>query len=590
MSIHFPTLTAARATAIIADRPAVAAEETAMSHTSMHARLRQTLQRAMTADRLARRTGVPADEWLAHGRSRRELLALMASAGALPWAACGAAASNAPAGPAQADATLAGDGGQSVDAKPIGDAAATQPGTVAIIGAGLAGLHCAVRLWRDYGIASTIYDGQKRAGGRCWTDRDTFKALDAMHCELGGELIDSNHKTMLALCKEFGLELLDYAKDDPDLETELLVVQGKIWTEKELLAAWQPLSSAIGAAQKRLPGGQMPTHDNPQGAQDVDKQSLAAWLDAQKVTGALRTLIDQTFIAEFGLDLDQQSALNLLDMVAPASDEIRLLGDSDERWHLKAGNDALVAKLVEALPVGALQLDHTLQKAAKGSDGRTNLTFAAPGGTVEVKADRAVFALPFSALRKVDATGLALPALKANSIAELSYGTNSKLMVGFKSRVWRKADSNGTIVTDLGFGLCWETSRLQSTTDLGILTHYPGGKKGVDHGLGTAANQRDAFLNQLDAILSGAKKAATADAVRQHWPSVPWIEGSYCCYKPGQFTTIRGAEAAAVGNVHFCGEHTDLVMQGYLEGAVASGARVAGEIATAWKSPKKSGV
>ncbi len=512
---------------------------------------------------------------------------MLASAGALPLVGCGATATNTATGGGQADGIAASDAKVGTDGSTAADAVASSAGTVAIVGGGLAGLHCAVRLWRDYGVKATVYDGQKRAGGRCWTDRDTFKVLDSMHCELGGEFIDSNHKTLLGLCKEFSLELLDYDKDDPKLDDELLFVQGKLASEKELLAAWKPVAAAIAAAQKRLPGGRVPTYDRTQGAEAIDKQSLAGWLDAQKVTGALRTLIDQTFVGEFGLDPDQQSALNLLDMVDPSQSEIGLLGDSDERWHLKAGNDALVSKLVEALPAGALNLDHTLQKAALGADGRAVLTFATASGSVEVKADRAVLALPFSALRKVDVSGLALPAIKAKSIAELAYGTNSKLMVGFKSRVWRKADSDGTIVTDLGFGMCWETSRLQSTTDFGILTNYTGGKKGEDHGLGTAANQRDAFLNQLDAILTGAKKAATADAVRQHWPSVPWIEGSYCCYKPGQFTTIRGAEAAAVGNVHFCGEHTDLVMQGYLEGAVASGARVAGEIATAWKLPKK---
>ncbi len=559
-----------------------------MSHTPLHASLQRMAQRVAIAERLASRTSVPAEEWLARGRSRRDLLAMLASAGALPLLGCGAASTQGTGGVSGTDTGGLADAATGADSENKADATAKPTGTVAIIGGGLAGLHCAVRLWRDYGVTATVYDGQKRAGGRCWTDRDTFKGLDSMHCELGGEFIDSNHKTLLGLCKEFGLELLDYDKDNADLDDELLFVQGKVWSQKELLGAWKPLAAAIASAQKRLPGGRMPTFDRTQGAEAIDKQSLAAWLDAQKVTGALRTLIDQTFIGEFGLDPDEQSALNLLDMTDPSQSEISLLGDSDDRWHLKAGNDSLVAKLVQALPPGALQLEHTLQKAAVGPDGRAVLTFAGPGGAVEVKADRAVFALPFSALRKVDLAGLGLPASKAKSIAELAYGTNSKLMVGFKSRVWRKADSDGTIVTDMGFGMSWETSRLQSTTDFGILTNFTGGKKGVDHGVGTAGNQRDAFLNQLDAIISGAKKAATADTVRQHWPSVPWIEGSYCCYKPGQFTTIRGAEAAAVGSLHFCGEHTDLVMQGYLEGAVASGARAATEIAGAWKLPKKT--
>jgi monoamine oxidase len=33
-----------------------------------------------------------------------------------------------------------------------------------------------------------------------------------------------------------------------------------------------------------------------------------------------------------------------------------------------------------------------------------------------------------------------------------------------------------------------------------------------------------------------------------------------------------------VGNLHFCGEHTSLDFQGYMEGAAETGARAAGEI------------
>ena len=545
-----------------------------MAHSNLYAQLRRFVRRQLGAAQLERTTGIPRNEWLDASRTRRQLLELMAALGTAPLLGC----SQSP----QVTGT------KTTDTTPIDTAVDTEVagktppnvGMIAIVGGGLAGLHCALRLWQDYGVKSLVYDGQTRVGGRCHTDHDTFKKLGEMHCELGGEFIDSNHVTMRKLCKDFDLPLLDYNDDDPNLDDSLLVVQGKVWSEKSLRSAWKPLADAIAKAQQALPGGLAPTYDKTQGAETIDNKSLAQWLDEANVTGPLRTLVDVTYTSEFGLDPEHQSALNLLDMVDASASGIALLGDSDERYHLKAGNEALVLKMVAALPSGAIQLGHTLQKASLGSDGRVVLTFATVGGSnVEVKADRTVMALPFSALRHVDTSGLALPAIKAKSINTLAYGTNSKLMVGFKSRVWRKVGSNGTILTDLGFGACWETSTLRSTTDLGILTQYSGGKKGVDAGLGSAANQRDACLNQLDAIIAGSKVAATADAVRMHWPSVPWVEGSYSCYKPSHYTSIRGAEAAQVGSIHFCGEHTDLAMQGYLEGAVASGERVAVEIA-----------
>lgn len=556
-----------------------------MAHTPVFAQLQRMVRRQRAAEALHARTGVPVAEWLAPGRSRRDVLALLASAGAIPFVGCGNTSASGSGstglGDAQASTDTASDlpkGGTATDSAGAKEVSGKPAGTVAIVGGGLAGLHCALRLWQDYGIASTVYETQARTGGRCWTDRDTFAKLDGMHCELGGEFIDSGHPTALKLCKAFGLPLLDYQTDDKKL-SDWLIVEGKIWSEFELLQAWKPLASAIGKAQQSLKGGQMPTFDQANGGEALDKQSLADWLDAQKVTGALRTLIDVAYTGEFGLDPADQSMLNLLDMAQATPDALAVIGSSDERYHVQGGNDALVQKMVAALPAGAVKTGHTLQKAAKNSDGRILLTFSSAGGAVEVKTDHAIFALPFTALRKVDLAGLDLPKPKAKCIAELGYGTNSKLMVGFKSRIWRKLGNTGAIATDVGFQQCWDTSRMQSPKDLGILTNYSGGQHGDSVGLGSAGNQRDAWLNQLDALLTGAKVAATSDVVRQHWKGVPWVEGSYCVYGPGQFTSIRGAEAGRVGNLHFCGEHTDLVMQGYLEGALASGERAALELA-----------
>ena len=63
------------------------------------------------------------------------------------------------------------------------------PSRVAIVGAGLAGLACATRLLtKDIGV--TIYEANKRVGGRTFTDRTSFPGRTV---DLGGEFIDSWH-------------------------------------------------------------------------------------------------------------------------------------------------------------------------------------------------------------------------------------------------------------------------------------------------------------------------------------------------------------------------------------------------------------
>ena len=58
---------------------------------------------------------------------------------------------------------------------------------------------------------------------------------------------------------------------------------------------------------------------------------------------------------------------------------------------------------------------------------------------------------------------------------------------------------------------------------------------------------------------------------RFHWPSHPWSLGSYACFRPGQWTTLRGAISERIGNLHFAGEHCAFDNQGFMEGGVETG-------------------
>ena len=54
-----------------------------------------------------------------------------------------------------------------------------------------------------------------------------------------------------------------------------------------------------------------------------------------------------------------------------------------------------------------------------------------------------------------------LPDVKKRAIQELGYGTNAKVLVGFKSRVWEKQGYSGATYSDELFQLAWANSFLQ---------------------------------------------------------------------------------------------------------------------------------
>ena len=97
--------------------------------------------------------------------------------------------------------------------------------------------------------------------------------------------------------------------------------------------------------------------------------------------------------------------------------------------------------------------------------------------------------------------------------------------------------------------------------------------------LAKAKQQADATSAQLEAVFPGIANArGDAPAVRFHWPSNPWVRGSYACLRPGDWTGLRGAMGEPVGRLHFAGEHCALDTQGFMEGGVESGETAATEV------------
>lgn len=77
--------------------------------------------------------------------------------------------------------------------------------TVAIVGAGIAGLGCAFRLRHRYGIHAEVYESSERPGGRIRTLRGQFDGDQLV--EEHAEFINPEHTHTLGLVKRFGLQL-----------------------------------------------------------------------------------------------------------------------------------------------------------------------------------------------------------------------------------------------------------------------------------------------------------------------------------------------------------------------------------------------
>lgn len=171
------------------------------------------------------------------------------------------------------------------------------------------------------------------------------------------------------------------------------------------------------------------------------------------------------------------------------------------------------------------------------------------------------------------------------AIRELGTGRNAKLQLQFRDRLWRTQGKNGDTYADTGYQATWEVTRAQPGAS-GILVDYTGGDVAQAMGSDSLNTRATTFLSQLEPVVSGITSQWNGRAHLDWWPGSPYMRGSYSYYRVGQYTTIAGLEGLRQGTCHFAGEHTSLDFQGYLNGAVESGERVAREILGDFKAAR----
>ncbi|MEO6244396.1 MAG: FAD-dependent oxidoreductase [Opitutaceae bacterium] len=449
---------------------------------------------------------------------------------------------------------------------------------VVVVGAGLAGLTCAYRL-KQAGLDATLYEANSRVGGRCWTRRNDFR--ENQIAEHGGELIDQGHVNIRHLAQELRLPLDNLLAAEPNGSEPFFYFGQARYSYREatndLKAIWQKLHRDLSEAG-------YPTLYNRSTARgrQLDQMSVRDWI-IESVPGGVNSrlgqLLEVGYNIEYGAEPETQSALNLIYLLAYNSPgQFNLFGASNEKFHVRGGNDRIVSTLVSVLS-GQVVTGESLVAARRTAGGAYTLTFQNAQGMHDVAADKVVFALPFSILRNVvDISAAGFSPLKLTAIDELPMGSNAKLNLQFSRRHWVTLGGNGDTFASTGYQASWEVTRAQPGA-AGILVGYSGGNHAEDLKAGTPATQAAAFLAQIEPVLPGLGAYFNQRATVDYWGQTsPFTRGSYAYWKKGQYTAFAGIEGVQERNAHFCGEHTSIDSQGYLNGAVETGERAAAEI------------
>jgi monoamine oxidase len=460
--------------------------------------------------------------------------------------------------------------------------------SIAVVGAGMAGLASADRL-REEGILATIYEAaSERVGGRVRSLAGTFPGRTI---ELGGEFIDYWHATLLRYVHRFNLtrvDLFDTAADVP------YRIDGVAYPESEIIEAFRDVVQRMKRDMRSVTSGISARNFDPaanSADRRLDHTNLQEYLEQLGAADVLIKAVQAVFGGEYGQEIHRQSCLNFILFAKLTRSRSRIVyfgANNAERYAIAEGNEAIAQRLRDALVAagGAVRTGMNLTALRRATDGRYELTFA-DGSTS--RHDAVVLAIPATVIRTrvALAANLGIDSRTRLAIDNLQYGDNTKTMFQFGSSLpFATVGGDGTAYAadpaTPNVQVCFpsKTGAPRADRTKPVIVDYGFGERG--RLLPTVDPDGTGFLNGYDVIFPGALAAAEllpngALFARAHWPSEPNVLGSYTCNQPGYFTTMEGWLGEPAENLAFAGEHTDSFhnFQGFIEGAAVSGVRAA---------------
>ncbi len=438
---------------------------------------------------------------------------------------------------------------------------------VIVAGAGLAGLVAARDLDRG-GATVIVLEARDRVGGRLLNGELPGDEV----IELGGQWIGPAQKRVGALADELGVGTFPTF----DRGESILELGGKTRRYSGTIPRLGPLV-LLDIAQARLRlerlARRVPAEApwTAPGADRLDARTLADWLERGGMwTGAARAMLRVAARTIWGAEPEDMSLLHALAYIRSAGglDPLFDVEGGAQQNRIVGGSVRLTTELAERLgervrlgtPLAALEwsADGVLARTADG-DG--------------LRAHRAIVAVPPPLRGSIDLS----PAAPGDVAAQIPAGRLIKCAAVYPEPFWRGGGLSGEGLSDVGpVGLTFDASPPGGAP--GVLLGFVGGAAARRWGEVDAAERRRAVLADLTRIFG--PRASNPDAyLERDWGREAWSGGGPTfAVPPGGWTAAGEHLRRPLGPVHWAGTETATRWAGFMDGAVSSGERAAGEI------------